>query len=272
LTTPDEVVWEPSADARIRRTLTYCAAGAVAAVLFGLLGLLVVFALGVLAGRFPAAAFLALLVVFVVFGVGRTLVPLREAGALDVRWLDEPLRPRYVLLAGLPWVPLGLLTLRFGRFAVGLLVVFVWALVAVADVLGSRGRIESSPPRLVRRDGASSLAGLRGARSVSLGSLTLFYLSFSPGTGGDAPRLFVVPRRVRADAEAVLDAVDEPGDGRVPSRAERVIVAVVGVSLLAAGPTAWVLLPGGDARVVAAYAGSLFGLFGVVVLWYGLVR
>ena len=269
---PDEVAWGPSADVRVRRALTYCAAGAVAAVLFGVVGLLVALAVGVVAGRLSAAALLALFVVFVVFGVGRTLVLLREAGALDVRWLDEPLRPRYVLLAGLPWVPLGLVALRDGRLAVGLLVVLAWTLVAVADVLGSNGRIEASPPRLVRRDGESSLAGLRGVRSTSFGPLSVLYLSFAPGTGGDTPRLFVVPRRVRADAEAVLDAVDEPGDGRVPSRAERAIVAVVGVSLLAAGPVAWVLLPGSDARVIAAYAGSLFGLFGVVVLWYGLVR
>lgn len=269
---PDEVAWGPTGTVRLRRLLTYWAAGFVVAAALGLLAAVAVLALGVAAGRVSAAAFLALLFVVIVFGVGRTLVPLSEANALDVRWLDDPLRPRYLLLAGVAWVPVGVVALRFGPLGVVSLLAFAWMPAAVADFLGSRGRIEASPPRLVRRDGESSLAGLRRVRSLPLGPVALLYLSFSPGTGGDAPRLLVVPSRVRREVETLLAAVDAPGDGRTPSRAERVVVAVVGLSLLAAGPIAWLLLPRGDARVVAAYAGSMFGLFGVVVLWYGFVR
>jgi hypothetical protein len=268
---PDEVSWGTTGSVRLRRALTHCAAGAVAAVLVALLGLLAVLGFGVAAGHLSAAAFLALLVV-AAFVAGRTLAPLREADALEVRWLDDPLRPRWVVLASIPWVLAGVVALRGGPLAVGLLLVLAWVLAAVADLLGASGRIEASPPRLVRRDRESSLAGLRRVRSLPFGPFSVLYLSFSPGTGGDAPRLLLVPSRVRADAEAVLAAVDAPGDRRVPSRAERAVVAAVGLSLLAVGPLAWVLLPGGDARVVATYAGSMFGLFGVVVLWYGLVR
>ena len=272
---PDEagaVTWEASGSVRLRRALTYCAAGFVAAALVGLLAIIAVLGLGVVTGDVSSAAFLALIFVFAAFGVGRTLVPLREAGVLEVRWLDEPLRPRYILLAGLPWVPAGIVAFRAGALGIAFLLTLAWALVAVADFLGSSGRVEASPPRLLRRERESSLAGLRRVRSLPLGPVTLLYLSFSPGTGGDAPRLLVVPSRVRTDVESILAAVDEPGEGRVPSRAERGIVVAVGLSLLAAGPVAWLLLPGNDARVIAAYAGSMFGLFGVVVLWYGLVR
>ncbi|MGQ4557488.1 hypothetical protein [Halobellus sp. GM3] len=51
-------------------------------------------------------------------------------------------------------------------------------------------------------------------------------------------------------------------------RTERLIAGLFGLGMVGIGPILWLILPPGDGQVVASYAGAMFGLFGLLLLWY----
>jgi Na+/melibiose symporter-like transporter len=52
------------------------------------------------------------------------------------------------------------------------------------------------------------------------------------------------------------------------NRSERIIASLFGLGMISIGPVLWILLPPGDGQLVALYAGAMFGLFGIVLLWW----
>jgi hypothetical protein len=85
-----------------------------------------------------------------------------------------------------------------------------------------------------------------------------------------APRVIVVPSEVFESVRQLIDRVSESMK-REPStinRSERIIASLFGLGMISIGPVLWILLPTGDGRLFALYAGAMFGLFGIVLLWW----
>jgi hypothetical protein len=68
----------------------------------------------------------------------------------------------------------------------------------------------------------------------------------------------------------LIESVPESSREEHPTidRTERIIVGLFGLGLVAVGPLLWLILPPGDGRAIALYAGAMFGLFGVLLLRY----
>lgn len=159
--------------------------------------------------------------------------------------------------------------------AVVLLVASGFGWLVLGTGLRTEGEVRDGTLHADRRE--VSLSALAGVRHLRTGPRVWLWLSYEPGTvGATAPRLLSVPVAAYADVEAAFEwgigaDAEVEASGRQASTAVRVVAVGFGLAFLAAGPVLWLALPAGEGAVVALYAGSLGGLFGLVFLWYALV-
>lgn len=153
----------------------------------------------------------------------------------------------------------------------GPLVVFVasWLPLILTAGFPTDGRVNPETATLVVDGDEIPVASIDSYRAASLGGLTVCWLSHARGQP-TASRVIVVPNDAFDAVEPVLGwGSSQPADTATSmSVAEKRIVVLFGLGLLAVGPTLWLLLPAGDGRIIALYGGVLFGLFGVVLLWH----
>jgi hypothetical protein len=110
---------------------------------------------------------------------------------------------------------------------------------------------------------------VQGFRTARIGTLVICWLSYSRGMPS-APRVIVVPSEVFESVHQLIDRRSESAE-REPStidRPERIIASLFGLGMIVIGPILWILLPPGDGQLFALYAGAMFGLFGIVLLWW----
>ncbi|SDZ80504.1 hypothetical protein SAMN04488065_0452 [Haloplanus vescus] len=228
--------------------------------------LVVFFAASVLAGNFRRA--IAAVVVTALALVSRRYLP----AALETNATNsffERFSRRGLLVGSL----LGALVLLGSALVndAAPFVVFVasWVPLVVTATFPTSGRADPSTGTLVVDGDEVPLQQVWRVRTLSLGAIAVCWLSYVRGAP-TAPRFVIVP----ADAVGVVTRLVErapestPDDQSTIGRPERVVAGLFGVGLLAIGPVLWVALPSGDARVIALYAGALFDLFGLLLLWY----
>ena len=125
--------------------------------------------------------------------------------------------------------------------------------------------------RLATQQTSVALSTLAGVRSVAVGDLTVVWLSYARGADGFRnPRVLAVPREQAAQVRDVLDAgVAADADADPIDRAERVVVALFGLGVLATGPALWLLIGDtGREAVVLVYAVTFSVVFAGPMLWY----
>jgi hypothetical protein len=153
----------------------------------------------------------------------------------------------------------------------GPFVVFVgsWVPLILTAGFPTDGRVTPETATLVVDGEELPVTSIRTYRTVSLGGLTVCWLSYAQGQP-TASRVIVVPNDAFDAVESVLEwGSSQPADTATSmSVVEKRIVVLFGLGLLAVGPTLWLALPTGDGRLIALYGGVLFGLFGVVLLWH----
>lgn len=160
-------------------------------------------------------------------------------------------------------------SLQIGPIASLALFAVSWIPTALTAGFPTEGRAAPETGTLVV-DGASiPLDAVEGYRIVAVGGGAVCRLSYARGVPR-APRIVVVPRTALDSVRTVLEGAGNGADESQSTLdgAERAVVAAFGLGLVAVGPALWVVLPSGDGALLALYAGSLFGLFGVVLLWH----
>jgi hypothetical protein len=255
-------------DSRVLAVLSYVfpgVLGGVGLLVVGLAGWVVVESLRVGdVGRAVALIVVALLALLARRGV---------AAALSTRSVLDPLRDRYsgrgLLAASVLGAAVLLASARLDSLAPFVLFVLSWVPLGITAEFPTEGVADPTAGTLVVNEETIPLAALRGYRAYRVGPLVVCPLSYARGVP-TAPRFVVVPGGSFDAVESVLvDAAAAPAEGHSTlGRAERAIVAAVGLCLVAVGPVLLVVLPPGDGKLLAVYAGLLFGVFGVISLWY----
>jgi len=113
------------------------------------------------------------------------------------------------------------------------------------------------------------LEAVRTVRAISMGTFAVCLLSYSRGAP-NAPRIVVLPSDYVDAVASLIDTVPESSneDRSTIDRAERLVAGFFGLGMVAIGPLLWLILPPGDGQAIALYAGAMFGLFGILLLWY----
>ena len=131
----------------------------------------------------------------------------------------------------------------------------------------TEGRADPDEGVLIVDGDRIPLEVVRSHRAFPLGRFVLCWLSYARGVPR-APRTLVVPRDQFDRVRSLLDeGADERSDASHVGTAQRRILVAFGVGCLAVGPVLWALLPA-EGAIVALYAGALFGVFGLLSLWY----
>lgn len=160
------------------------------------------------------------------------------------------------------------------RAAAGGVFVLSFTAALIAMTLSTDTEIDRAERRLEAEAGSEvSLDSLSGVRSVAIGSVVIYWLSYARGGGGlRAPRVLAVPRELAPQVRAALDAgVDAPADADTIGRAERAVVALFGVGSLATAPALWLLSGPTEGRtLVFTYLGVFSLVVAVPALWYAL--
>jgi hypothetical protein len=150
-------------------------------------------------------------------------------------------------------------------------VVFVasWVPLVLTAGFPMSGHVDPETETLVVDGTEVPVDAVQGFRRVRIGAFVICWLSYLRGSPS-APRIIVLPS---GSFESVSQLVDRASGSaeREPStidRTERVVASLFGLGMVAIGPVLWIILPPGDGQLVALYAGALFGLFGIVLLWY----
>ncbi|PSP72743.1 hypothetical protein BRC86_11680 [Halobacteriales archaeon QS_3_64_16] len=119
------------------------------------------------------------------------------------------------------------------------------------------------------------LPALTDVRVITVGSLAVCWLSFERGSvGARAPRLLVVPAEAYRRARPVFErAIESPTQaGRTAPLAERVILFVFGIGLLALEPVFRALtVRNSEARLTVTYLGAMMGISGLLFLRFAAV-
>lgn len=160
-------------------------------------------------------------------------------------------------------------SLRIGPVAPLVLFAVSWIPTVLTAGFPTEGRAEPEAGTLVVDGTSIPLDAVEGYRTVAVGGGAVCWLSYARGVPR-APRIAVVPRATLDSVRAVLDGAERRADEGQSTLGgvERAVVAAFGLGLVAVGPALWVVLPSGGGALLALYAGSLFGLFGVVLLWH----
>jgi hypothetical protein len=150
-------------------------------------------------------------------------------------------------------------------------VVFVasWIPLVLTAGFPTSGHVNPETETLVVDGTEVPVDAVQGFRTARIGTFVICWLSYSRGMPS-APRVIVVPSEVFESVRQLIDRVSESMK-REPStinRSERIIASLFGLGMISIGPVLWILLPPGDGQLVALYAGAMFGLFGIVLLWW----
>lgn len=148
------------------------------------------------------------------------------------------------------------------------------ALGLLAMALYTEGSIDADG-RLETQYAGVDLRTLSGVRSLDVLGVTVFWLAYARGADTlRNPRVIAVPRERAAEVRDRLDAgVDADPEADPIGRAERAVVALFGLGVLATAPALWLLL--GDAEngpLPAVMVLSYTVLFGVPMFWYAWKR
>lgn len=151
-------------------------------------------------------------------------------------------------------------------------VVFVasWVPLVLTAGFPTSGHMDPETETLVVDGTEVPVDAVQGFRGARIGAFVICWLSYSRGRPS-APRVIVIPSAPFESVSQLIDCVSNSTE-REPStinRPERIIASLFGLGMVAIGPVLWILLPPGDGQLVALYAGAMFGLFGIVLLWWG---
>jgi hypothetical protein len=144
-----------------------------------------------------------------------------------------------------------------------------WVPVVLTAAFPTSGRANRAAGTLVVDDTEVPLDAVSAFRTVSVDTFAVCWLSYTRGVP-TAPRIVLLPSSHLEFVSRLVEAApDAPKrDRSTIGRTERLVAGLFGLGMAAVGPVLRLLLPPGDGQVVALYAGAMFGLFGVVLLWY----
>lgn len=156
--------------------------------------------------------------------------------------------------------------------AAGAVAALPFAAALVGMTLSTDAEIDREAMALTTQTGPTmSLSALSGVRSVAVGSVVVYWLSYARGAGSlRAPHALTVPREQAPQVREVLDAGIDADSGADPAgRTERAIVGLIGVGALTVGPALWLLAePTEGSGLVFAYLGVIALVVAVPALWY----
>lgn len=144
-----------------------------------------------------------------------------------------------------------------------------WAPLVLTAAFPTNGHADVETRTLVVDGTEVPLEAISQFRTVSHGAFTMYWISYSRGAP-TAPRIIFVPTEHTEMIADLVDATssDSNKERSTIGRSERLISGLFGIGLIAMGPVLWLVLPPGDGQAVALYAGVMFGLFGMMLLWY----
>lgn len=163
-----------------------------------------------------------------------------------------------------------LLASLYSRIAVVGVAVLSFAAGLLAMTLETDAEIDGDG-RLATQQTSVALSTLAGVRSVAVGGVTIYWLSYARGADSFRnPRVVAVPRERGAQVREVLETgVDADANADPIGSAVRVVVALFGLGVLATGPALWLLIGDtGREAVVLVYAVTFSLLFAGPMLWY----
>lgn len=175
-------------------------------------------------------------------------------------------------LASLACAVVMVLAFQHSRAAAVAVAALTFAAALVGMTLSTDAEIDREERVLTTQAGpAMSLDSLSGVRSVAVGSVAIYWLSYARGAGSlRAPHVLTVPRDRAPRVREVLDTGVDAGSGADPAgTAERAIVALIGVGAIAVGPALWLLAePTEGSGLVFTYLGIFSLVVAVPALWY----
>lgn len=144
-----------------------------------------------------------------------------------------------------------------------------WVPVILTAAFPTSGHVDRTGGTLVVDDTEVPLGAVSAFRTLSMGTFTVGWLSYTRGVP-TAPRIVKLPSDYLDVVSALIETEPDTSKREHSSvdRTERLIFALFGLGMVALGPVLWLILPPGDGQVVALYAGAMFGLFGMMLLWY----
>ncbi|AXG10542.1 hypothetical protein [Haloplanus rubicundus] len=144
-----------------------------------------------------------------------------------------------------------------------------WIPLVLTAAFPTSGHADLAAKTLVVDETEVPLQEVRTFRTISVGTFAVCWLSYTRGSP-TAPRIVVLPSDYVDAVATLIDAVPESSNDERPTidRAERIVAGLFGLGMVAIGPLLWLVLPPGDGKTIALYAGAMFGLFGVLLLWY----
>lgn len=150
-------------------------------------------------------------------------------------------------------------------------VVFIasWIPLVLTADFPTSGHVDPVTETLVVDDTEVPVGAIQGFRAARIGTFVICWLSYSRGMPS-SPRVIVIPSEPFERISQLIDCVSTSTE-REPStinRPERIIASLFGLGMVSIGPVLWIFLPPGDGQLVALYAGAMFGLFGIVLLWW----
>lgn len=144
-----------------------------------------------------------------------------------------------------------------------------WVPVILTAAFPTSGHVDRTGGTLVVDNTEVPLGAVSAFRTLSMGTFTVGWLSYTRGVP-TAPRIVKLPSDYLDVVSALIETEPDTSKREHSSvdRTERLIFALFGLGMVALGPVLWLILPPGDGQVVALYAGAMFGLFGMMLLWY----
>ncbi|SDY85765.1 hypothetical protein SAMN05216564_11219 [Halopenitus persicus] len=144
-----------------------------------------------------------------------------------------------------------------------------WVPVVLTAAFPTSGYADRAEGTLVIDDTEVPLEAVSAFRVVSIDTFVLCWLSYTRGVP-TAPRIIVLPSSCLDVVSNLIETAPDASkrEHSTIDRTERLIVGLFGLGLIAVGPLLWLIVPPGDGQVVALYAGAMFGLFGLILLWY----
>jgi hypothetical protein len=144
-----------------------------------------------------------------------------------------------------------------------------WVPLVLTAAFPTSGHADLASKTLVVDETEIPLQEVRAFRAIPRGPFAVCWLSYTRGSP-TAPRIVALPSDYVDTVANLIDTVPKsPNEERTTiDRAERIVAGLLGLGMIAIGPLLWLVLPPGDGQAIALYAGAMFGLFGVLLLWY----